>query len=197
MIEIDLSDYEREAERLGGYIDQVPFAMANALNVASFRTRELFVADTWPLHIHARNRSFLTASLRVETARKSSLTTRIFDQLDRGHLLMHADGGTRRPFGIGRLAIPPKGAVERGPHGVRKDQTPRAIINSTPKRALRITASGIFVAQGGRLHLKYSFKSNANIRPEVPFREDYERYMVQTVREVFPAQLEKAMATRR
>jgi hypothetical protein len=49
---------------------------------------------------------------------------------------MHADGGTKQARK--RLAIPAKD-IKRTSRGVSKSQTPRAIIDRTPKRALRVT----------------------------------------------------------
>ena len=49
-----------------------------------------------------------------------------------------------------RLAIPPVGIVRRTSRGVSASQTPRAIIDRTPKRALRLNATGIFAGRDGR-----------------------------------------------
>jgi hypothetical protein len=195
MLEFDLRDYEREAKHLGAFIDQVPFAMANAMTTAAFKTRTLLIDDTWPVHVTARNKTFMRAALRVIPAKKHNLEVSIIDVLHRGALELHARGGTKTPL-RSRLAIPPKG-VRRGAHGIPVGLRPRAIVDNTPKRALRITSKGIFVGSGGRLHLKYSFSASAHIKPDVPFYEDFERYMTQEMMTAFPVSLEKAMATRR
>jgi hypothetical protein len=167
------------------------------MTTAAFATRLRLSEQTWPTHVQARNRSFLRAALRVQPARKHNLAVAITDVLNRGNLLLHATGGLRTPR-RGRLAIPTWTiAYNRGPRGIRKNLLPRAIVDNTPRRALRITERGIFVGEGGRLHLKYSFHANAHIRRDVPFYEDFERFMVQEIEKAFPAAFERAMSTRR
>jgi hypothetical protein len=75
---------------------------------------------------------------------------------------------------------------------------PKELVESTPKRALRIIpGKGIFVGKGGRLNLRYSFKPSATIRPDVPFEQDFRRYMIDKIEEQFPIRLGEAMRTRR
>jgi hypothetical protein len=194
-MEFDLSDFERKAYELNGAIDQVPFALANAMSRAAFQTREFMVKDMWPRYVEQRNRNFLRASLHIEKATKRNLRVEIFDELNRGHLKLHAYGGLKKARK--RLAIPPKGSVRRTSRGVIKSQTPRAIIDRTPKRALRITSNGIFVGQGGRLHLRYAFKTSATVRPDVPFIPEFRRMMKEEAHRNFPKAMVNAMRTRR
>jgi hypothetical protein len=73
---------------------------------------------------------------------------------------------------------------------------PRLSAN-TPKRALRITSRGVFVGQGGRLHLKYSFKSTAAQPADTPMYEDF-RYTVESgMRTGFGDAFRRAMQTAR
>ena len=44
---LDLSAFERKARQLGAAQDQIPFAMANALTAAAFKTREALIGETW------------------------------------------------------------------------------------------------------------------------------------------------------
>ena len=86
--------------------------------------------------------------------------------------------------------------MTRTAKGVRKSQTPRAIIDTTPKRALRILPHGIFVGKGGRLRLAYAFKKLAHQEQDVPFDYAWNTIYRSEMRKAFPTALEKAMATR-
>ena len=194
-LEIDCSAFERRAKELHGQIDQVPYALALAMNEAVKNTRQVLVRDTWPSHVQQRNASFINRALRTSFANKRTLRVEIYDSLGRAHLKLHDAGGTK--VAKGRLAIPPEGAVKRGPSGVRKGQRPHAIIINTPKRALRVTSKGIFVGKGGRLHLMYAFKPSATINADVPFVTDFRDVMSIELRTSFPAAVARAMASRR
>ncbi len=198
-LKFDLRDFERVARSLDAFADQVPFAMANALSSAAFKVREVLITDTWPEHVEVRNRNALRQALRVEKAKRKSLRVAITDtgpSAVRLNLKAHADGGVKKPIGR-RLAVPLAGTVRRGARGVAKGERPRAIIDATPKRALRVTKRGIFVGAGGRLHMRYAFTPTAQIKPDVPFREDFERAMRGEVRRQFPTAIRRAMQTRR
>jgi hypothetical protein len=194
-VAFNLDTFEKRAEELGANIDQVPFALSLALNEAVKGARRVLVEDTWPTHVEVRSKTFMSAALHTDYATKNNLSVKIYDQLGHGSLLMHADGGTKIPKN--KLAIPPTGAVKRTATGVSKNQTPRAIIDRTPKRALRVTRKGIFVGKGGRLHLIYAFKSSAHQGADVPFRGDFETAMVEGTRNSFPSAMTRAMLTRR
>lgn len=190
----DLMDFERFTAKLGGAADQMPFALANAMTASAFRTRTDLTDDVWPTAVNVRNKRFLGVALKIEKATKRNLRIGIIDGLGRAHLALHAKGGTKHAKK--RLAIPATGAVKRTSKGVRKDQTPRAIIGSTPKRALRVLPSGIFVGRGGRLHLVYSFKGEAHVNSDVPFYDGFDRSMRAGMRKQFPLALANAMKTR-
>jgi hypothetical protein len=196
-VEFETADFEYRARQLGGALDQVPFALSVALNRAATNARLALVQDTWPRHVTMRSRNFIRWALRVVYSTKQHLRIEINDEAaqTRGHLLLHAIGGVKS--GRRRLAIPPKGSVVRTARGVRKDQTPSAIIATTPKRALRITASGIFVGARGRLTLKYLFRQSVRQPADVPFAEDFGDALRGEVRASFPAALAEAMRTRR
>jgi hypothetical protein len=196
-LRIDLSSFERRAAEMTSQIDQLPFALSKSMNEAAQKTREKLVNETWPSHVQVRNKRFIGAALRIDYSTKRKLLVAISNKgiPDRGHLNLHAKGGVKQARG--RLAIPPPGAVTRTAKGVRADQKPRAIVKNTPKRALRVTPKGIFVGKGGRLNLKYSFKSSASQPKDVPFIDDFIASMQQELRLAFPAAMRKALRSRR
>lgn len=194
-VQFRLDALEAMARNVGGAVDQLPFVVSQLLNDGAFKARQVLVSQTWPRAVKARNPSFIAAALRVERSTKTNLVVAITDVLNRAHLQQHAKGGTK--LARSRLAIPVPGSVTYGVHGIPKRQRPRGLIERTPKRAIRITARGIFVGQGGRLHLKYSFKPSAAIRKDVPFYEDFEFVMRAAVRTGFADTMRKAMASRR
>ncbi len=194
-VRFDLSDFERLTAKLGGAADQLPFALANAMSRAAFVLRDVMTDDVWPSHVTTRNKRFLSAALRVEKATKRKLSVALYDSIGRGHLALHARGGIKRSKK--RLAIPPTGAVRRTAKGVSKSQRPRAIIDTTPKRALRVLPHGIFVGKGGRLHLVYAFSKLAHQEADVPFDHAWNTIYRAQARKEFPRALQLAMATKR
>jgi hypothetical protein len=194
-LRLDLTAFERQARQFGDALDQVPYGMSLALNRAATNTRQALVQDTWPGHVKQRNSGFIGRALRTQFATKHDLRIEIYDALGRAHLKLHDAGGTKRARG--RLAIPPAGAVTRTSTGVRKNQRPRAIIASTPARALRITPKGIFIGKGGRLQLMYAFKTTAAQPADVPFTDDFRDTMTVELRTSFPAAMARAMRSRR
>lgn len=193
--EIDTRAFEKRAKELHGQIDQVPYALALAMNRAAENTKNALVQSTWPSHVTQRNASFIRRALQRKYASKRNLQIEIYDSLGRAHLKLHDTGGTKTAKS--RLAIPPEGMVKRGSSGVRKGQRPHAIVLSTPKRALRITSKGIFVGKGGRLQLMYAFAPSAKIEADVPFEKDFLEMMTLELRLSFPAAVEQAMKSRR
>jgi hypothetical protein len=197
-ITFDTSSVADVARQLDVMADQIPFAMSKALNKAVFAAREVLTTQTWPHHVTQRRANFPSAVLRVDVSDKHNLTVAIREQDSAApSLTLHAEGGTKIPHKAKRFAIPSKGWVVRTGTGVRSDQTPRAVIQRTPKRALRITDKGIFVGEGGRLHLRFSFKSTAQQSKDVPFFKDFEDTMRAKVAELLPEFLLQAQRTRR
>lgn len=198
LIELDLSQFDKAAEEWGRYADQLPFALSKTLNDAAFKTRQVLVTSTWPKAVEVHNANFISAALRVIPSTKTNLSVVIYDQLLRGNLALHAKGGVKTPRRARHLAIPLKGWARRTAHGVSKSQTIDAIIANTPKRALRIIPDkGIFVGEGGRLHLRYSFKTSAQQPRDVEFYRDFEYTMTQSMRTGFVDAMNEAIATRR
>jgi hypothetical protein len=195
-IKIDMKEVERAALRVGGAVDQIPYVMSNVLNTAAFLTRGSLVKETWPQHVTQRRSNFPSAVLRVDKATKQNLEVTI-KQISGPSLKLHAEGGTKTPFKAKSLAIPNKQWVKRTATGVRKDMTPQAIIASTPKRALRVTSRGIFVAVHGRFLMRYVFKRSIKQPQDVPFYTDFASNMRWAVNQLFEPAMDAAMRTRR
>jgi hypothetical protein len=195
-IQLKFDDFTRKAYDLGMAQDQVSFALSRALNNAAVNARRVLTEVTWPTSVDVHNPSFMRAALSTIFSTKSDLRVVIYDRLGRADLAGHAWGGTKLPRGR-QLAIPLKGKFQRGSHGIPKGQRPRALIASTPKRALRITAKGIFIGAGGRLNLQYSFKSSATQPADVPFEASFQDAMLNDVRTTFPSAMASAMLSRR
>lgn len=196
-IEFDTEAFVEKAKQFGEAVDQLPFALMTLLNDAAFHTRQVLVQSTWPKHVQQRNTSFISAALRVGKATKQNLEIKIYDQLRRANLYEHAKGGTIQPHQARRFSIPmPNANIRRTASGVAARDRPRYIIENTPKRALRVTARGIFVAEAGRLHMKYSFKSLVSLKKDVPFYEDFAYSMAQELRTGFDEKLRRAISTR-
>ena len=196
-IEFDIKDFERKAQQLHAAVDQVPYALSRAMNDAAFATRQRLIDQTWPQHVTVRNPNFLKAALHVEPSTKTNLEVHIVDQLKRGHLEKHAHGGTKQARST-NLAIPIAANVPRESGGrVRRDYRAAALVAATPKRALRITQSGIFIGRHGKLHLMYKLQPTAQIKQDVPFVQDFKQFFCEEVEQAFPVRLDEAMATRR
>jgi hypothetical protein len=196
VITFEMRGIKELADQLKVAHDQIPYATAKALNDAAFRTRDRLIA-AWPQHVTARNTGFIRSALHIEKASKHDLTVRIVETPSSVSLERHAAGGTKRPLHSRNLAIPPKGSVQYGPRGVRSDQRPGAILRNTPKRALRVTSKGIFVGEGGRLHLKYTFTPSAHQPKDIPFYEVFASEMRDKVNQLLPVYLQEAMRSRR
>jgi hypothetical protein len=197
-LRLDGSEFEARARALDGAEDQIPFALSLAFNQALQDTRTSLIQDTWPKAVTERNPSFIRWALGMQFSTKHDLRVEINDEraTTRGHLALHAHGGTKKAAHA-NLAIPPKGTLKRGAHGIRKDQRPAAVIARTAKRALRITARGIFVGIGGRLQLKFIFRNAVTQPADVPFVQDFRTMIAKGVRARFADAMARAMRTRR
>ena len=189
-LQIDFRDVERVMANLRAAQDQMPYAMALALNEATEKTRQHLIKQTWPSHIKQRNPSFIAASLTTKGARanKRQLETEIYDRLNRGHLMMHAKGGVRTPRS-GHLAVPVSN-VPKGARGVPQRLRPK---NMT----VRIKDALYTRDRSGRLRLVYVLKTATKIPKRVPFFEDYQTVMSRELHRAIPAAVARAMATRR
>ncbi len=210
MLHLDLSEFERKARDIGGAIDQVPFALAGALNDALFKARDHLINQTWPNSITVRNPSFIRAALNVEKATKGNLRGAVFDRLGRGNLKLHAKGGTKQARG--RLAIPSTAVKgQRTAKGVPRRLRPASAPNTFRKGDAifqrvgwqpKGTSNGKRRATSSptdkrRVQLLFTLKRAAQMRKDVPFIEDFNRVVLDEVRRTFPARMARAMATRR
>lgn len=192
--EVDFAQVERAALSLGASVDQIPYAIALALNRSADITRNLLIKQTWPSHIQPRNASFIAASLTTREARatKGSLAVEIYDRLRRGHLFEHAKGGVRVPHGRAHLAVPTKN-VPKTARGVPQRLKPKAL----GKNAVRIKDALYRRDAKGKLILLYVLKPQTKIPKRVPFYEDYEASMRRELQRTLPMAVAQAMATRR
>lgn len=205
MLTFDLSDFEAAAARWAQAADQVPFAAAQAMNDASKVAREELINSTWPQHVKVRSAGFMKSSLQREFASKRSLRISIFDQLDRGNLLLHGEGGIRRPV-RSTLAIPEaKLGAKRTSRGIPKGLRPKALPNSFRKGDVIYQRTGSYhkgtkrrAGYDGRgLKLMYTLRPSAKIKASVPFEADFKRVMTREIWPAFQTRLAAAMATRR
>lgn len=217
MLTFDLRDFERAARDMDALADQIPFALANAMTSAAFRTKEALVEETWPKAVEVRNPRFLSASLRVKKAVRRDLSIAVYDDLGHASLVALGHGGTKT--GRGNLAIPDSRnlGARRTSKGVPKGLRPRAAPNSfkapgknggeviyqrtgTYKKASKVRKDGTrrraAVDERG-LRLLYVLKPTASIKATVPFERDFEHVMAVEVRRLFPITMAKAMKTRR
>jgi hypothetical protein len=195
MIRFNFKDFERVAKRLNAAADQIPFALARSLNDAAETTRKQLIED-WPSHVQARNKSFIKASLTIagNRATKKNLRVAIIDKLDRGNLVLHADGGTKGAR-RGRLAVPSRDVkAKRGARGVPKALRPLALADSFKRGDVIFQRVG---KGGRRLKLMYTLKSSVRVPKQVPFRETFDAAMKREVFRAFIPRLWQAMATRK
>ena len=82
-VEIGYLNAQQVAASLGAAADQVPYALALALNRSAEVTRNLLIRQTWPGAVHARNASFIAASL---TTRESRATKSSLSEIGRAHV---------------------------------------------------------------------------------------------------------------
>ncbi len=191
-LEIDIRAFERRAREMSASLDQLPFAIAGSMNAAAVETRQEMISDVWPKAVHVRNRSFMRSALRIDFASKNGLSVSIYDSLGRGHLSMHAKGGTKTAKG--RLAIPSRD-VPRGASGVRQSMRTLNLKRAVVKGNLIFQAVGR--GKNSRLRLVYKLAPSATIKKDVPFLEEFRARMLDKIDKGFPAALARAMSTRR
>lgn len=193
-IDLDLREFKKKAHQMGIFAnDQLPFAISNTLNETMFKdTRPQIIGPTWSNAFTVRNTGLARASMRVEKASKGKLSAGVFDALGKADLQRHATGGAKTHSGT--LAIPNRARVKL--HARGKSPWARELDRKVPKRALRvIRGKGIFVGEGGRLHLVFSFSESASLDKRFAFYEDFTRVSVRGVARRFPAQIQRAIAS--
>lgn len=217
MLTFDMREFEQASRDMHGFADQIPFALANAMTSAAFKTKEALVAETWPQHVKVRNNRFLGKALRIQKARKTALRVAIFDNLDREFLVLHADGGLKVGRG-GQLAIPERRVAGKRnskgvPAGLRPSNLPPS--KGSPTGSFKVQGKkggqviyqrwGSYQKSGDRKkpgvdnrhrRLMYVLKPSAPIRADVPFEADFEHVMTAEIRRSFPIAMRNAMLTR-
>lgn len=197
-IKFDIKDVERHARALQGAKDQVPFALALALNKAAENTRELLIRE-WPQRVHVRQGGFIRYALRRgEKAMKNRLRVEIYDQTGKSFLQRLETGGIHAARGS-NLAIPVETSVRVGAHGVRKSQLPRNLPNAVLLN--KNGRAGIYQRRGKgkrkKLKLMYLLRPAVHVPSKMPFGVDFDISMRNEVRTSFPAAMARAMKTRR
>lgn len=192
-LKLNTSDFERQARVLKAAQDQVPYALALALNKAAENTRDLLV-QTWPQHVKVRNSGFIRYALRREFATKHNLRIVIFDQSGKPFIRRLDAGGVHQARGS-NLAIPVEASVRVGAHGVRKSQLPRSIPNAFVKNGA--IYQRVKRGKKQRLKLMYILRPSVQVSKHIPFSEDFAISMTDETRTSFPAAMARAMKGRR
>ena len=195
MLRLDMREFEQAATRMGAALDQVPFALSRALNDAVRATDTRLATETWPTHVTARNKSFLKASLEPRYSTKRDLSVELFDRLGHVNLSRLETGGTKRPVKAARVAIPTARVARGGGGAVRRNQKPAALKRKVVKGGLIFQAEGR--GKNSKLRLMYKLQPGAQIKPTVPFHQDFARFMREEARRTFAERMRQAMATRR
>ncbi|MCA1452867.1 hypothetical protein I6F35_06480 [Bradyrhizobium sp. BRP22] len=192
-LEFDFKELEQQALSIGAVADQIPYALALAMNRSADVTRNFHIKATWPNHVKQRNQSFIAASLTTRDARasKQSLAVEIYDKLDRGNLQMQAKGGTRTPHGGSNLAVPAS-SVPKTSRGVPARLRPKNMPTAVRKGDVLYAKD-----KKGRLRLLYVLKHATQIPKRVPFYEDFAMSMKRELQRTIPLAIAQAMATRR
>lgn len=202
MLTFDTRDFARQARRMDALANQIPFALAQALNASAEVARKRLIEDTWPEHVEARNRSFLRAALTTkgERATKRRLRVVVYDRLGRGSLALHDRGGTKNPRGKA-IAVPSADLqARRTGKGVPKGLRPRNLPATGPSGTFvrgDVLYQRVGTGKSRGLKLMYVLRPTVPVRADVPFHSDFERIMRWTMPVQFGLTMRKAMATAR
>ena len=169
------------------------------MNAAAKKTKEFLVKNTWPSHVTQRNARFINRALQINYAMKYNLRVEIYDDLNRASLMLHGEGGTKRPKGT-NLAIPISSNVRKGATGIRKGLRPREL-NAKFKFVANLRGRGDAVwlrtaPKGRHLKMMYVLRPSASIAKTVPFWEDFQESMRNELRSALPAAMARAMKPR-
>lgn len=200
-VRFDMSGFERAAAGIGLIQDEVPFALANAMTRAAFKTKDALARDTWPKHVTVRNNNFLRASLDVEPALArdfrsgGTMKAEIFDALGHVDLKRLTLGGVKTGKSGPNIAIPTKRVQRTGSGAIRSNQKPRALKRTVRKGNLIFQAEG--KGKNSKLRLMYAVRSRARIQPEVPFYSDFDRLYRAELYKAFPQAVRNVMKRNR
>lgn len=193
VVNIDTREFTKKARQMGIFRnDQLPFAISNTLNDTMFKdTRPQIIGPTWAAAFVMRNKGLPRASIRVEKASKGKLSAGVYDALGKADLGVHAKGGPKTHSGT--IAVPVLSKVRL--HARGKTPWAKELERRYGTRAVRKTSKGLFVGQGGRLHLFFAFKNSAHLEKRFRFYEDFARVSVNGIARRFPAHAQRAVAT--
>jgi hypothetical protein len=192
-ISLDMRDFERATQAMGAALDQVPFALSQALNDAAKTARAEIVDTVWPRSVTVRNRAFMGWMMRTDFANKHNLKVRLYNREPREFLPRQAEGGTKRPHQGKQIAIP--GTIvkrARGRGGVPSNLKPRMLPNSFKR------GNAIFQRVGKEhIRLMYVLNDQASVRKSFPAYETWDHVMRSEVMRAFGPRMQRAMRTRR
>ncbi|MDT3382514.1 hypothetical protein RNI52_34630 [Labrys neptuniae] len=191
ILTFDFSSFERMAKKLEVARQQLPFAIATAMNQSAFATRSELIQD-WPKHVTAKNPSFVGWAFGVRKATKTNLSIEINDERAGGRTLLKglADGGQHTSQG--RLAVPVAGQ-RRGARGIVPSQRPRALKQAFKKGDVIYEVVG--KGKRKRLRLAYVLKPSVVVPKRVPFRQVFEDTMRREMAQRVPVAMLQAMKT--
>ncbi|PRH86920.1 hypothetical protein C5L14_16675 [Labrys okinawensis] len=191
ILKFDFSSFHRMADRLGVAAKQLPYALSRALNESAFASRSAIIQE-WPSHVKAKNPAFIGWALGVEKSNKHNLRVAITDARSqgRGHLFLHATGGTKSSRG--RLAIPSLN-VRRGRTGVVSGQRPKNLRRSFRRGDVVYAVTGR--GKRKKLKLMYTLKTGAQIKKDMPFFEIFRETMTREMQQRAPKAMLEAMKT--
>lgn len=199
VLKLDTRDFEKQANNMRNAAqDQIPYALALALNTAAENTRNLLINE-WPTRVHVRSPGFIRYSLRRgAAATKNNLRIEIYDQTGKAFMSRLETGGTHAARGS-NLAIPVEANVRIGSHGVRKSQLPRNLSNAVllNKNGRPAIYQRVGKGKKKKLKLMYLLRPAVQVPSKMPFHMDFEISMRNEVRTSFPAAMVRAMRTRR
>jgi hypothetical protein len=188
---------------------QIPFAISQAMNDASFDVRDYIVKQTWPRSFNVRNRALPGAMFRVlKRSSKRDLVTVVGQRpLPRSGILdwveNQAEGGSKVPTGRS-LAIPPAAVAES-----LRTSTGRIAARNKPRRVTD-RKDTFMVYRAGRKRaiiqkkrgqkkgqVLFVFATRASIPKRFMFYEDAERVFLAEITPAFYHRLGAAIMNTR
>lgn len=191
---LDMREFTRKAHQMGIFAsDQLPYAISRTLNDTMHKdVRPRIIGPTWESAFTVRNRGLARASMRVENSSKGKLSAGVFDALGKADLGKHATGGGKTHSGT--IAVPNQQRVKL--HARGKKPWAKELEKKFGRRAVRkIPGKGLFVGQGGRLHLFFAFKQSAQLDKRFFFYEDFRRVSITGIGRRYPANIQRAVST--
>lgn len=171
--------------------DQVPFALSQTVNDLAFAGRTEIITKTFPRDFTVRNPTFARTLWKVEKGTKADPVATIRQNLDRGDMERHIQGGTKTPRGS-KLAVPLNPNEVRGARGaVRKAQKPA---NLPKKYIRRVNGKDVIFSRGKAM---YVLLNSAAIAPRFGFYTDLENLVEQRWAGIFSDRLDRAIRSSR